>query len=396
MATATEKSFDHIKYPDVVGDVAVPVWYKGGPQAPHTFRCSNRLYNGSLVPWMKLLRYVSHTYGNDNYRTLSRIESNGFYDPNPSGSQHALGQAMDLAYIKWNGTFSDPYNGHHASTSLSDRRRYYAVDSTLRTWFRIVLDGRFDSRHTNHFHCDLSEWPVDVPGPVCRKNSKADTVFVQALCNNFVGTTLPVDGVWGLTTSSPTNTAFTTAKTKLGVSGDPHVDYRVWRRFCERAAAHGFRGVAFGHYAWPATNNYYSWSSLNIPNSFIRHRNSLGYISAPSTALDRADATWRWKTGFGGHGVSLESRNFPGYYLRHAYGRLKLSPLSTDALFRKDATFYPRNGLAKDGGRLRSLEACNFLGHYVRHRNGELWLDRFSDTDLFRRDATFSFDAPLA
>ncbi len=372
----TEKSFSKLD--------GTPVYYTDGTTTARTWYCTQAFYD-QLVTWMRTLRALSHTYGNSTYNTVSYLRSQGLY-VNKTGA-HGQGRAMDLAYVKWNGVTSAPMNGDHKSSTLSVRRRYYAVEAVTRMRFRYVLDGYYNSAHGDHLHYDDSALPT-----VCLKNSRSDVLFVQGVCNNHLGTSLALDGVWGSGTSS----AFSTALSRLKVTGDPHTSATAWKTFCERAAAHGFRNASFGFYDWYKPGGYYSWASENFPSSYMRHRSSLGYLSAPATATDKADATWKIRTGLTGQGISLESKNFPGSYLRHANGRLRLSTATTDSLFKQDATFYPRNGLARDGASWRSLEASNFPGSYIRHRNSELWLDRFDGTDLFRRDATWSFKSPLA
>ena len=90
---------------------------------------------------------------------------------------------------------------------------------------------------------------------------------------------------------------------------------------------------------------------------------------------------------------SFESVDYPGYFLRHQDYRLKLSPRSDDALFRKDATFCVRSGLFSSSG--RSFESFNFPGHYIRHSNFELWIARSDGSALFKKDATFIVSPPL-
>jgi hypothetical protein len=95
--------------------------------------------------------------------------------------------------------------------------------------------------------------------------------------------------------------------------------------------------------------------------------------------------------GLAGRCRSFESVNYPGHFLRHQNYRLKLAPRSDDELFRKDATFCFRTGLASS--QARSFESFNFPGHYIRHSNFELWIARADGTALFKKDATY-FIAP--
>jgi hypothetical protein len=107
-------------------------------------------------------------------------------------------------------------------------------------------------------------------------------------------------------------------------------------------------------------NSFRSW---NFPDHYIRHRNSLGRIDkiVASDKLGRNDGTFRIVPGLAGQCRSFESVNYPGHFLRHQNYRLKLAPRSDDELFRKDATFCFRTGLASS--QARSFESFNIPGH---------------------------------
>ncbi|GAA2337476.1 AbfB domain-containing protein [Dactylosporangium salmoneum] len=105
---------------------------------------------------------------------------------------------------------------------------------------------------------------------------------------------------------------------------------------------------------------------------YARHQNGLGYtevVTAASDALLKQDATWRVVPGLAGGCYSLQSRNYPTYYLRHQNGRVKISADDGTALMHADATWCART--APGGVRLASW---NFSGSYLRHINSELWL----------------------
>jgi hypothetical protein len=89
--------------------------------------------------------------------------------------------------------------------------------------------------------------------------------------------------------------------------------------------------------------------------------------------------------------VSIESVNYPGYYLRHQNFRVQLHKSDGSQLFKDDATFKIKPGLA-DAAWV-SLESANYPGHYLRHRNFHLYLEQGAD-DLFKKDSTFKFIAP--
>jgi len=137
-----------------------------------------------------------------------------------------------------------------------------------------------------------------------------------------------------------------------------------------------------------------SLQSLNYPDRYVRHRNSLGFIEQPGDKLGKNDATFKVVSGLAGRCVSFESRNYPNHFLRHQNFRLKLAQRGDDQLFRQDATFCVVSALGADIG--LSFVSINLPDHYIRHRNNELWLDRFDGSELFRKDATFQPRPPLA
>jgi hypothetical protein len=88
-----------------------------------------------------------------------------------------------------------------------------------------------------------------------------------------------------------------------------------------------------------------------------------------------------------GQRVSLESCNFPGHYIRHKDARCSIGKFEESKLFRADASWVIRPGLADP--HLFSFESVNVPGEYIRHRDSELWKDKFADNALFKKDATF-------
>ncbi|MGO1056474.1 AbfB domain-containing protein [Crossiella sp. CA198] len=126
----------------------------------------------------------------------------------------------------------------------------------------------------------------------------------------------------------------------------------------------------------------------------IRHANGLGELSPVnpgSSELDRADATFRLVPGrLDTRCYSLESVNFPGNFLRHAGGRLRLDGPSGDpGLFNADATWCAQHGLSGTGV---SLESWNFPGKFVRHINGQVWLAKFDGPEWYETRANFHHD----
>ncbi|WP_367128620.1 hypothetical protein [Saccharothrix sp. HUAS TT1] len=209
-----------------------PVYYWRSSRGNTTLRNwqATQAFYDSLVLWIRDLRSLSSGYGSVTY-----LVSAGFYVNKPG--QHGAGTAMDLDHVRWSGgQVSSPLDRDHASGTLATRRRYLAVDAVCRRRFRYALDGWYNADHADHIHSDFGGLPVR-----CVTGSESDAKFVQALCNNFMSSGLAVDGIWGPLTQS----AFTTAKSRLGVTGDPHSSSAAWQSFLSAAARRGFANQAF-------------------------------------------------------------------------------------------------------------------------------------------------------
>ncbi|MGW6903623.1 family 43 glycosylhydrolase [Streptomyces sp. NPDC054940] len=127
------------------------------------------------------------------------------------------------------------------------------------------------------------------------------------------------------------------------------------------------------------------FSSYNFADRFIRHWEYRARIEANVSPL--ADSQFRVVTGLTGSGtVSLESANFPGYYLRHKNFEVWLEKNDGTAQFAADASFFKRAGLSDSAG--VSYESSNNAGRYIRHYNYLLQLQTPS-TATDRADATF-------
>lgn len=123
----------------------------------------------------------------------------------------------------------------------------------------------------------------------------------------------------------------------------------------------------------------------DLSGSYVRHYDYRARIEPNVTNL--ADSQFRIVNGLAGGGsVSLESTNFPGYYLRHRGYALYVEKNDGSSLFGNDASFQRRAGLADSAG--LSLESQNFPGRYVRHRDGLLYIEAVSST-AERGSATF-------
>ena len=147
-----------------------------------------------------------------------------------------------------------------------------------------------------------------------------------------------------------------------------------------------------------------SLQSKNFPDRFIRHQNFLGELTPIVSELDKNDATF----GVGttpGTAVNIRSINFPSMCLRHQDFRIKLNEFNPgllgpnprpetpeEKLLREDSTFIVVRGLADGAG--ISFESVNFPGRFIRHRDFHLFLEP-ADSDLARLDATFTIVPPF-
>ena len=144
----------------------------------------------------------------------------------------------------------------------------------------------------------------------------------------------------------------------------------------------------------PAAPLTASFKSYDYPTRYIRSRNYLGYLENVTTTSAKKSATFKIVPGLAKSScVSFESVSSPGYFLRHHYFRVKLSPRSNEPLFKADATFCIVKGLANSGA--SSFRSLNYPTYYIRHRNFELWLDPYSSSSLYKSAATFKRTAPL-
>ncbi|MEV4846531.1 family 43 glycosylhydrolase [Micromonospora matsumotoense] len=125
--------------------------------------------------------------------------------------------------------------------------------------------------------------------------------------------------------------------------------------------------------------------SDNQPDRFVRHWEYRARLEANVTNL--ADSQFRLVPGLaGGNTVSLESTNFPGYYLRHRNWEVWVERDDASSTYRADASFAQRTGLSNSAG--VSFEAINYPGQYLRHSGGLLYLRTVTDA-TGNADATF-------
>lgn len=110
-----------------------------------------------------------------------------------------------------------------------------------------------------------------------------------------------------------------------------------------------------------------SMMSYDLPYQYIRHRGFLGFVSYIFSSLDKEYSTFVMVPGLADKigCVSFESVNYPGYYLRHQGFRLHLHAYEESDLYREDASFKIKPGLADN--RDISLESLNYRNYYIKY-----------------------------
>jgi xylan 1,4-beta-xylosidase len=136
----------------------------------------------------------------------------------------------------------------------------------------------------------------------------------------------------------------------------------------------------------PTSGTTARFKSYNFQTRYIRHQGYRGRIDANVSPLQ--DSQFRVVAGLANaSAISLESVNFPGYYLRRrSNGEVWLDQNNNTATFRNDATWYRRAGLANSSW--SSFESFSVAGQYMRHSGYLLYTTTIS-TATDRSDATF-------
>ena len=99
---------------------------------------------------------------------------------------------------------------------------------------------------------------------------------------------------------------------------------------------------------------------------------ALSPISATSTAADKLDASWVVRAGLSSSMcLSLESKNFPGGYLRQTNRAVYQQQNDGGPTFAADATFCLQPGKSGQG---QSLSWIGDSSLFLRHYNGQIYL----------------------
>ncbi|MEU4743654.1 glycoside hydrolase family 43 protein [Actinosynnema sp. NPDC023658] len=136
---------------------------------------------------------------------------------------------------------------------------------------------------------------------------------------------------------------------------------------------------------WGATTPVNRIQSYNFQDRYVRHADFDVRIDPNVSPVQ--DSQFRVVPGLVGSGtVSIQSTNYPGYYLRHYNYDFVLAADDGTATFKADATFRQVAGLASSSW--SSFQSYNHPDRYIRHYSYLLRLDPITDA-AGRADATF-------
>lgn len=142
-------------------------------------------------------------------------------------------------------------------------------------------------------------------------------------------------------------------------------------------------------------NEVVSFQSSNYPNYYLRHRNYELWLDAyESSDLYNNDSSFTVRSALNGQAgfVSFESVNYPGYYIRHSNYLLYINQNDGSDLFKSDSSFkvgYALNGTHEIG--YVSLNSYNYPSYYIRHQDYRGKISKSDGSSLFNNDATWRF-----
>jgi RNA polymerase sigma factor (sigma-70 family) len=139
----------------------------------------------------------------------------------------------------------------------------------------------------------------------------------------------------------------------------------------------------------------FSLEAQNAAGRFVASAADFGVLAPAGPGADRAGRDRATFTAVAGLADSrcFSFRAADGRYVRHLSWRVRLSPEEGTSLFRGDATFCARPGVAA-GSVL--LESSNYPGWFLRHRGDQLWVDQSDGSTAFRADGSFRVRPPLS
>jgi RNA polymerase sigma factor (sigma-70 family) len=138
-----------------------------------------------------------------------------------------------------------------------------------------------------------------------------------------------------------------------------------------------------------------SLEAANQAGSYVAITSTFGVLSPVGQGSDsqvRQRATFEVVAGLADPDC-FSFRLPDGRYLRHSSWRLRVFADDGTPLFRGDATFCVRLGAVAGSV---SLESKNYPGWFLRHRGDEVWVDQSNATPAFAEDSSFRIRPPLA
>jgi hypothetical protein len=153
--------------------------------------------------------------------------------------------------------------------------------------------------------------------------------------------------------------------------------------FCPRAPLNGNRA-----------GSALSLESKNLPGYYLRHLNFAAWIARPDgTPLFNADASFLpvspRKALTTGATVNLEPATWPGYRVRHAnfLGFISAINSNSSAVEQNGSAWIVQPGLANPA--CQSFESRDWPGYFLRHLNFRVRMDPRNGSAQFNQDATF-------
>jgi RNA polymerase sigma factor (sigma-70 family) len=134
-----------------------------------------------------------------------------------------------------------------------------------------------------------------------------------------------------------------------------------------------------------------SLESAAVAGRYVVVSGDRGVLAPAVGAAARRQATLQVVAGLA-EPSCVSFRGPDGRYLRHSSFQLRLSSDEGTVLFRRDATFCPRQGFLTGSV---SLESVNYPGFFLRHVGRQLWIDQFDGSSAFRADSSFLVRPPL-
>ncbi|VUD64361.1 Extracellular exo-alpha-(1-_5)-L-arabinofuranosidase [Thalassocella blandensis] len=141
-------------------------------------------------------------------------------------------------------------------------------------------------------------------------------------------------------------------------------------------------------------NGTLNFESRNFPGHFFSSRDDASVRLDGVEGRPTKEAAYSIVPGLADENcVSFQSARDPNRYLRHSGYWIWEHQNNPSNGFKQDATFCVKASLAGDA-QYRSFESFNFPGHFIRHSGGRLRIDAQRDTETFINDASWAYRLP--